>query len=360
MLLRLFHYMSLYPYVDPAELVKVLPSGAGKVGLDLEADSLYRHSEKICLIQVCYGEEVALVDPLGEFSVDPLSGWIKSAKVWLHGADYDMSLMIREWGFIPPVLYDTQIAAQLLGHQRFGYASLVEQYFEVELSKSSQKADWGKRPLSDKMLEYAVNDVRYLLPLAAKVEERLRELGRYDWFLESCEAAQQKVIAREGQEKESWRIGGSGRLHPQGLAFLREIWSWRDREAAAWNRPSFMIAGNKQLLEWCDQLAKGGDIKMPPKLRPDRQQRLRETIEKAKSILKEDWPSRPVRERRKKDPQFEDSLKLIMDRRNEIASGLDIDPSVIASRSVLEQIVGKRSAPEDVLLKWQLNLLDFD
>ena len=84
----------------------------------------------------------------------------------MHGADYDMTLMLGEWKMVPPMLYDTQIAAQLLGHQRFGYASLVEQYFGVELSKSSQKADWGKRPLSSKMLEYACNDVWYLLPLA--------------------------------------------------------------------------------------------------------------------------------------------------------------------------------------------------
>ncbi|MDB4271651.1 hypothetical protein OAG59_00770 [Akkermansiaceae bacterium] len=351
--------MSKNHYSDPAQLVGRLPDGPGTVGLDLEADSLYRHSERICLIQVCYGEEVELIDPLGEHSVDPISNWIKTAKVWLHGADYDMSLMIREWGFVPPMLYDTQIAAQLLGHQRFGYASLVEQYFDVELSKSSQKADWGKRPLSDKMLEYAINDVRYLLPLAARVESRLKELGRYDWFIESCEAAQRKVLARESEEKESWRIGGSGKLRPAGLVFLRELWHWRDREAAAWNRPSFMITGNKQLIEWSDQLAQDYEIKIPPKLRPDRQERLKEAIKLAQQIPEEEWPKKPVRERRKKDPLFEKSLKEVMERRNKIAEDLEIDPSIIASRPILEQIVGKRGEPKDLLLKWQAALLDF-
>ena len=351
--------MSRNHYSDPAQLVNRLPSEPGTVGLDLEADSLYRHSERICLIQVCYGDEVELIDPLGQYPVEPMADWIRKAKVWMHGADYDMSLMMREWGFVPPMLYDTQIAAQLLGHQRFGYASLVEQYFDVELSKSSQKADWGKRPLSDKMLEYAINDVRYLLPLASKVESRLKELGRYDWFIESCQAAQSKVVARESQEKESWRIGGSGKLRSEGLMFLRELWNWRDGEAAAWNRPSFMITGNKQLIEWADQLAQKKEIKIPPKLRADRQQRLRDTIVLAREIPEGEWPKRPERERRKKDPLFEKSLKELMDRRNKIAEGLDLDPSVIASRPILEQIVGKRAEAKDLLLSWQLELLDF-
>ena len=104
-----------------------LPSGDGRVGLDLEADSPYRYAERICLVQVCYGKEVKLIDPLAEESLDPLVDWLGSARIWMHGADYDMTLMLGEWKMVPPMLYDTQIAAQLLGHQRFGYASLVEQ-----------------------------------------------------------------------------------------------------------------------------------------------------------------------------------------------------------------------------------------
>ncbi|MGJ8697153.1 MAG: ribonuclease D [Verrucomicrobiaceae bacterium] len=345
-------------YFDPLELVASLPNGPGEVGLDLEADSLYRYSERICLVQVCYQDQVALVDPLGDANLEPLVAWIKKASVWMHGADYDMALMIKEWGFVPPMLYDTQIAAQLLGHERFGYAGLVEQYFGVELSKSSQKADWGKRPLSEKMLEYAINDVRYLLPLASRVETRLKELGRYEWFLESCEAAQARVLNRELEEKQSWRISGSGKLKPRGLVFLKEVWAWRDQEAAAWNRPSFMVAGNKQLIQWSEDLALDRRISYPPKLRPDRRKRLEDAIKRARTVPEEEWPKRPKRERRSSDPEFETRLKSIMSKRNEIATGLEIDPSVIASRPVLEQIVGGRAEPEDILLSWQRTLLD--
>jgi len=345
-------------YISVEELMGNLPPGDGKVGLDLEADSLYRYAERICLVQVCYGKKVELIDPLAEESLDPLVEWLGSARIWMHGADYDMTLMLREWKMVPPMLYDTQIAAQLLGHQRFGYASLVEQYFGIELSKSSQKADWGKRPLSPKMLEYACNDVRYLLPLAHEVEIKLKELERYEWFLESCESAQTRVKGREGEHKESWRISGSGRLQPAELRFLQALWNWRDDEAASWNRPSFMVATNKQLIAWATDLAEERKIHLPPKLRPDRRQRLEAAINESRGIPESEWPVRPKRLRQRFDKSFEQRLKEVMEGRNKVAEDLGIDPSVIASRGVLEQIISGRVRPEEILLKWQLSLLD--
>ncbi len=356
----LISFMSSPPqYSTLKPLIKALPIGYGMVGLDLEADSLYRYAERICLIQICFGDEVHLVDPLSGESMEPLVEWLKTARIWMHGADYDMSLMLREWELVPPVLYDTQIAAQLLGHERFGYASLVEQYFEVELSKSSQKADWGKRPLSPKMLEYARNDVRYLLPLATEVEQKLSDLGRHDWFLESCQAAQDRVLNRESLEKENWRIGGCGKLSPRGLVYLKAIWEWRDGEAATWNRPSFMVATNKILIEWAHALADGKKLSLSPKMRADRKQRLLENIQEAEQVPENEWPKRPPRERHRRDETFEARLKEELKRRNDIAAGLEIDPSVIASRAVMEQVIGERVAPEEVLLKWQRELLGF-
>lgn len=350
--------MSDNQYVTAEELVPRLPNEVGTVGLDLEADSLYRHTEKICLLQVCFGDEVELLDPLEESEpLDALIDWLRGAKVWMHGADYDMTLMLRDWGFVPPVLFDTQIAAQLLGHQRFGYASLVEDYFEVTLSKSSQKADWGKRPLSPKMLEYACNDVKYLLPLASKVEEELRALDRYDWFLESCQASRERVIARESVEKESWRINGCGKLQPKGLHYLKSVWTWRDQEAARWNRPSFMVATNKQLLEWSHDLSIGRVVHPPEKLRPDRRKSLELAIEAAHGVAESAWPQRPKRLKRSQDPDFEADLKKLISERNKIAADLELDPSIIASRAVLEKIVGKIDSPKEILLNWQFKLL---
>lgn len=351
--------MPCQQYSEIGPLIESLPKGSGLVGLDLEADSLYRYSEKICLIQICFGDQVELIDPLASCSVGNLVDWIENAEVWMHGADYDMTLMLREWKVLPKTLFDTQIAAQLLGHERFGYASLVNQYFGVELSKSSQKADWGKRPLSSTMLEYARNDVRYLLPLANLVSERLRELGRYDWFLESCHAAQVKVRARESEVKELWKISGSGKLKPEGLSFLKCLWEWRDAEAAEWNRPSFMVAPNRMLLAWAADLAAGREVDFPLKLRNDRKERLRAAINLARKVPQKDWPRPTRRERIKLDEKFDSKLKQELEKRNLVAQSLGLDPSVIASRGVLERVVSGRENPEVLLLRWQRELLGF-
>jgi ribonuclease D len=299
-----------------------------------------------------------VIDPLALEDLSPLGRFLASHETWMHGADYDMSLMLGKWGMIPPFLYDTQIAAQLLGYERFGYASLVEECFGVELSKSSQKADWGKRPLSPKMLEYACDDVRYLLPLAQKMEAKLKEKGRFDWFLQSCEAARDRVIARAGEEKDLWRVGGSGRLRPEGLRFLKALWKWRDGEAASWNKPSFMVATNKELIEWSSTLAEGRQPAYRKKMRRDRRARLEEAVIAAEKLPKEEWPSKPKRERVRHDAGFESRLKARMEERNRIATGLKIDPTVIASRAILEQLVGGKATPEELLLPWQRALLE--
>lgn len=349
--------MASVSYLDVGDLLPRLPGGDGQVGLDLEADSLYRYAERICLIQVCYADQVELVDPLNGQDLDPMVAWLREARIWMHGADYDMSLMLGEWGMIPPFLYDTQIAAQLLGYERFGYASLVEQCFGVELSKSSQKADWGKRPLSPKMLTYACDDVRYLLPLAAQLEAKLKEKKRFDWFLQSCQASRERVLARSGEEKELWRVGGSGRLKPDGLRFLKALWHWRDREAADWNKPSFMVATNKEMIEWSLALAEGNKPSYRKKMRSDRRRRLEEALRQAEKLPKEEWPQKPKRPRGRRDAGFESRLTAEIEKRNRIGAELQIDPSLLASRAILEQILGEKGTPAELLLPWQRDLL---
>jgi methyl-accepting chemotaxis protein len=105
------------------------------------------------------------------------------------------------------------------------------------------------------MVEYALNDVNYLLEMGDMIVAGLKEKGRYDWFEESCLAARQKVLDRDDSKEESWRVQGSGKLDGYGLACLRAIWQWRDAEAKAWDKPSFMVAPNRQLLEWSIDLA---------------------------------------------------------------------------------------------------------
>jgi ribonuclease D len=297
------------------------------------------------------------MDPLAIEDLSALGGFLNRSVVWMHGADYDMTMLKRQFGSLPVKVYDTQIGARLLGARQFGLANLVMQYFGVELSKSSQKADWGKRPLTPKMVEYALNDVRYLLPMAAKIIADLHSHGRYEWFEESCGSARKKVLERDETREDCWRIQGSGKFDPFTLACLRALWQWRDKEAEMWDRPSFMVATNRQLIEWSSELASKRSIHLPRHFRSERVKRFRLLVESLESLPEAEWPARAKVVRRKRDRDFERKVDLLIKQRDEVATTLEIEGSLIASRSVLETIAAAEVEPAEVLLTWQLEVL---
>jgi ribonuclease D len=314
----------------------------------------------LCLVQFSCEEENVLIDPLEIEDLAPLGEFLGSRPVWMHGADYDMTMLRRSFGTLPPAVFDTQIGARLLGVKRFGLADLVELYFGVALSKSSQKADWGKRPLSPKMMEYALNDVRYLLPMGERICDELRTKGRFEWFIESCEAARIKVLERDEARGEPWRIQGSGRLDRGGLNYLKFLWEWRDLEAASWDRPSFMVVTNRQLIDWSLALAAGKRIEIPPHYRPERRKRLTDVLDAARALPPEAWPEKPRGLRRRRDSEVEARVARLISVRDTTAAQLDIDASLIAPRSIIESIADGEVDPGDVLLGWQRSCLSLD
>ena len=352
--------MTSLPLVNDTQgLVSLLsrPSPDAVCAIDTEADSLHRYRESLCLVQYSCGGENVLIDPLSIEDLSPLGDFLASRVVWMHGADYDMTMLRRSFSKLPSVVYDTQIGARLLGVRRFGLADLVELYFGVTLSKSSQKADWGKRPLSAKMMEYALNDVCYLLPMGEKITDLLKEKGRFEWFVESCEAARLKVLERDETRGEPWRIQGSGRLDRSGLNFLKSLWEWRDAEASSWDRPSFMVVTNRQLIDWSQALAGGKKIEIPPHYRPERRKRLTEILDAARAKDQAEWPDKPRGLRRRRDSEFDARVASLISVRDAKAAALDIDASLIAPRSIIESIADGEATPEDVLLKWQRECL---
>ena len=343
-----------------SHLERCWPAGGGSAvcAIDTEADSLHRYRESLCLVQFAVRGESVLIDPLAIDDLSPLGEYLEGATVWMHGADYDMTMLKREFGTLPAMIYDTQIGARLLGVRRFGLGDLVARYFGVELSKSSQKADWGRRPLSEKMIEYALNDVDYLLEMGDIISDKLRDLARYEWFEESCVAARLRVLERDDESKEDlWRVQGSGKLSPLGLAYLRGLWSWRDAEAKSWDKPSFMVAPNRVLLEWSTILADGGKVDLPKHFRPDRIKRFLAMLAAVRSMSSTDWPERPSGKRRKRDKDFERKVDELIARREKVAAALDIEGSLIAPRAVIECLVAGEGQPADLLLNWQCECL---
>ncbi|MCU0795497.1 MAG: hypothetical protein MUF31_06125 [Akkermansiaceae bacterium] len=347
---------------DAAGLVALLGEFSGDriCAVDTEADSLHRYKESLCLIQFAVPSRSVLIDPLAIPDLHGLAEYLDDRTVWMHGADYDMTMLRREFGKIPGKVYDTQIGARLLGLRQFGLANLVEHYFGVVLSKSSQKADWGKRPLSEKMVEYALNDVRYLLPMAAMIEEQLTTAGRLDWFVESCESARSKVLERDEDKEDPWRIQGSGRLDRRGLHFLKNLWEWRDEEAKRWDRPSFMVATNRQLLEWSGSLATGQRIEWPSHFRPDRRRRLSLSLEACQKTDADQYPEKVRGKRLRRDKDFDRRVDDLIARRNRVAEELGLEGSVIAPRAALEAIAGADDGHEESLMQWQRVVLGME
>ncbi len=328
-----------------------------RCAVDTEADSLHSFKEKLCLIQFSAAGRHVIIDPLRIGDLSPLIDFLRDAEVWMHGADFDMSLFKRTFDFVPPVVLDTQTAARLCGFRQFGLAHLVQEVFQVALSKHSQRANWAKRPLPPAMVEYALNDVRYILPLADELLGRLDAKDRTAWFRQSCAAARETVLNRPAPDTaEAWRITGWGNLQPKGLAALRAIWHWRNGEAERLDRPPFKIINNEPMLEMARQFQEGTTPSLPERFPYPPRRRLQAALDAVKHLPPEEWPKRRLQKRVSRRPDAErrfDSLKAHRDR---IASTMDLDGSLIASRSLLEEIA-QDLATVGRLIPWQKELM---
>jgi ribonuclease D len=343
-----------------AQLTELLPHLApfDRIAVDTEADSLHCYFEKLCLVQLSFGGNDYLVDPLAGFDLSPLSEALTGKELVLQGADFDLRLLKRAMNFTATRVFDTVVAARLLGIKSFSLAALVESYFSVVLTKGSQKANWAQRPLPKHMAEYAVNDTHYLLPLAEKMEAELKEKGRYEWFQQSCQRGLvQTAIERVRDEDEIWRISGAGTLSPRASAILRELWRWRDREAQQSDRPSFHILQNHLLL----QSAKDFEAGKTPEFRhltPRRKRGFVEAAHRALALPELDLPRRIKRHGVRPTQEMEKAAEDLRRRRDVIAQELGLDPSFIAPRATVDSIAADQSQSETLLVPWQRDLLE--
>jgi len=339
-----------------AEFVARLSSHA-VIGLDTEADSLHSYREKICLVQVSSPDGCFLVDPLAGTDLAEFYASLSRHRIVIHGADYDLRLLGRHPAFDARDIFDTSIAARFAGLEQIGYAALVEKFFGVQLCKASQRADWGRRPLPPKMEEYALNDVRYLLPLAEILESRLRELGRWEWYLQSRDAMVRS--AREPRERDmenAWRISGSSKLAPREAAVLRALWHWREAEASAWDRPTFHVISNDRMIDAACAAAAGRQVEVH-RMPSARYARMKESLHAALELPESEWPVYEPERKPRPNGAACRLFEQLRERRDKIAQELAIDPALIASRLTLMSVAQKNGAR---LLPWQRQLLQID
>src|SRR5213592_813244 len=350
-----------------AELLKKIEA-ADRVAIDIEADSLHSYREKLCLVQI---SAPAAANPEGfrgscnDFIVDPLAGLdlealrraLELREIVLHGADYDLRMMRRGLNFTAQRIFDTMIAARLLGIREFSLAALVKRYFGLELPKGSQKANWARRPLPARMAEYAINDARYLLPLAEKLEAELDSYQRRDWLRQSCQRAiEQAAMARVRKNDESWRVPGSGSLKGHTAAVLRALWQWREREAERADRPPFHILQNEKLLHAAISFA-SGDVADYKHFSPRRRQAFREAARIGLATPESEWPILRRRFGTRPTTETVRCTEELRRRRDKSADKLGLEPSFIAPRGTLEAVAADGTRAISLLVPWQRELL---
>jgi ribonuclease D len=346
-------------------LIALLPDvrRAEWVAVDTEADSLHSYPEKLCLIQISVPERDVLVDPLAGFPLTGLWEVLGGHELVLHGADYDLRLMYRAYGFRPRAVFDTMLAARLLGYNQLGLDALAAKLLNVTLEKGPQKANWARRPLTERMIHYARNDTRYLQPIAAILRQELEAKGRAGWHRESCERLLDECSqTRSLDRQEAWRIKGAYDLDRHALAILRSLWRWREDEAIRHARPPFFILPHEHLVAIADAASKAKPIDdwLPPRFSSRRLKDLQNAVEAARALPPSEWPIIPRRNSprlsRAQRLRYED-LRRIRDLQ---ASKLGIEPSVIASRADLVVLAADRQDNGDELMRWQKEILESD
>lgn len=238
------------------ELARSLES-CRSVGLDTESDSLHHHRDKVCLVQLATDRGAAyLIDSLA-VDMAPLGPALASADLVkvLHGADYDVATLKRDFGFRFEAIFDTMIAARLLGRSELGLVAVARDELGVSLSKTNQKDDWSRRPLTPQQEAYALADVAHLVELRTRLEARLAQAGRLAWLREECDAVGALEPLSRGRDPEAYlAVKGARRLAPRALAALRELHAWRDRRAHETDIPAFRILGNESLLRLAEAM----------------------------------------------------------------------------------------------------------
>ena len=332
------------------------------VAIDTEADSLHAYPEKLCLMQISLPDGDELLDTLAGLSLDELLDAFRDHELILHGADYDLRLMKRTYDFEPDRLFDTMIAARLLGETQFGLGHLVQKFLGITLEKGPQKMNWAQRPLTPRMEAYARNDTRYLKPLSELLRKELKARGRLAWLEQSCAQLIRDCAILRPPDPDAWRLKGSDRLTDRGRAVLREIWKWREKEAIAANRPPFFVLSHDDMVMVAAQSSHVAlnELRLPARFSARRRETLFDAIERGLSMSEKDLPKRKPREFNHPDVQMLRRFHNLKKKRDEAATKHQIDPTLIAPKADLLELARDSDEANPHMLPWQLSLLGLE
>lgn len=234
-----------------------------RIAVDTESNSLYAYREQVCLIQISIPGTDFLVDPLALDDLSPLAPIFESQEVekLFHAADYDLMVLLRDFGYETRNIFDTMWAARILGWSKVGLADILSEYFDVHPNKKWQRYNWGRRPLDMRALRYAWMDSHYLLPLREIQKAELEETGRWAEAQEVFTYLENTVDVppEEDDQKYFWRIKGAHRLHHHELQKLYQLYLWREHTAEKQDRPPMKVISNKWLMRLVQAMPRNYD-----------------------------------------------------------------------------------------------------
>jgi ribonuclease D len=342
------------------------------VAVDTEAASFHKYVDRVYLVQLSSRTRTAIVDPLAVGNLSPVGALLADPAVEkvFHDADYDLRILDRDYGFRAVRLFDTRIAAQLLGEPAIGLGSLLEKHLGVKLSKTHQKADWSQRPLPPAMLAYAADDTRHLPRLRDLLHQQLVARGRLAWAQEEFTRLEELrwTGVADGDEEVYLRVKGAKALRPREMAAFRELHVWREAVARREDKAPFRIIGNDPLLAVSRALPETADVLgkvagLPASLARRHGPALLDAVRRARALPEAELPRLVRSPRGPKDPKFDERVEKLKAARNRVAGELGLDPGVLCGRPTLEAVA--RAAPRDraglaavgELRRWQLDVL---
>ena len=344
---------------------------APTVAVDTEGASFHRFVDRIYLLQMSTRDLTAVLDPLAIGKPAALGRILESPhteKVF-HDADYDLRLIHQDYGWQTRHIFDTRVAAQLLGIRAFGLAALLERSFGLKLDKKHQRADWSMRPLPKDMLDYASQDTMYLLELRDRLAGELEAAGRWSWAKEEFERAEgTRWEVGDGEDNGYMRVKGARDLDRRQLAIFRELVRFRDGIARELDRATFRVAGNEALFAVARDAPRTIEaltvIKGVPRgIAERRGAEMLAAITRGLEVPEDQLPKFPRAPRWDRDADFDTRVNALRAVREEAAQRLGLDPGFLCAREKLEAIARKRpktleelaAIPE--LRRWQVEVM---
>jgi len=349
--------MPEYQFVEESDSLVPALQQQGQLGVDTEFMRERTYFAQLCLTQISTPDEIWCVDPLSGQPQDAFWREMLTHDWVVHSARQDIEVVYQTAGAMPESIFDTQVAAGLLGYPaQMGYAGLVKELFDVEIHKSHTRADWTKRPLREAYLEYAAEDVEYLLPACEILSERLDEKGRLGWAREDSHWLLDPTLYDISDSQAIDRLKGARNFRGRKRAAAMRLAAWREAEAIKRDRPRQWIMRDNVLLDIAWNLPESEDAMadiqgVPSKLVKRVGRHLLGLLAEATKDDDGYNPPRPPDEGQKA------LLKEMQSRVAACAEELDIAAETVASKRELSAVIISGNRDSRVFGGWRAGLI---